>query len=438
MASQGTVSYLVTWQAAGTVAIFAIISPFLSRLLSPFVLLLLSPIFALFILAAFVAASVLIPHALDNRRLPLRQPPWSRHGLGHAGQPLAFSTPAAWQAVLTRSQWSYSSPQSLPPLIPDSPMVSASLNEILVFLVRDFVLAWYSNISPSPSFPSSVSTTIHFSMKSVLTRLDKIDVPSLIVKRILPKINTHIDHFRESEQALRGVRLERRLTASEELDLLLASRYAARLGNGNGAGGRLHPAVHNLASLMTRPTEEVYLRSLVERVLPLVLPPNESGSASVRVAAREIATCIVLMPLMEMLGDPDFWNRLIDQFVSHLLVPSSSPVDFDALPPQAGAAIQQQRLIHKVRNLLDSQSPSSGLTSRQPSMSGSAPRALLGPGGSSEHISYRTGTRQFESFLRSIARCDSLLDARRLRNDIISEIRRTRGLVGGWPAFEES
>lgn len=149
---------------------------------------------------------------------------------------------------------------------------------------------------------------MRYSVKSIIARMDKIDLPSLVAKRILPKVNAHIDHFRESEQALRGVRLERRLTASQELDLLLASRYAAR-------NGRLHPAVDNLATLVTKPTEEVYLRSLVERALPLVLPPDECGSKAVRVMAREIVTVVVLVPLMEMFGDPDFWNRTIDQFV---------------------------------------------------------------------------------------------------------------------------
>ena len=49
---------------------------------------------------------------------------------------------------------------------------------------------------------------------------------------------------------------------------------------------------------------------------------------------------------------------------------------------------------------------------------------------STEIISFSTDIRQFESFLRSINRCGSLLDAHRLNNDIIGEIRRTRSLLG--------
>ena len=48
----------------------------------------------------------------------------------------------------------------------------------------------------------------------------------------------------------------------------------------------------------------------------------------------------------------------------------------------------------------------------------------------SEDINLRTDPRRFESFLRSISRCDSLLDARRLKNDIVGEVRRTRALLG--------
>ena len=47
-----------------------------------------------------------------------------------------------------------------------------------------------------------------------------------------------------------------------------------------------------------------------------------------------------------------------------------------------------------------------------------------------ETITVRTDARHFESFLRSISRTASLLDARRLKNDIVGEIRRTRVLLG--------
>jgi sorting nexin-25 len=305
-------SYFLTWQAVVLVAALATAGPSFLRILSVPVLVILSPLFVTLLLLACITANIAVSHAFDRNKLRFG----SRKRLGHAAQPFSFSTPAAWQAVLTRSQWSYASPHSAPPLIPDSPSVSSSLNDIFVLIVRDFVLSWYKDISPSPSFPGSVSNTLRHACKAIILRLERVDLPALIVKRVLPIINAHIDNFCESEKALRGVGLERRLTQSDELDLVLASRYATR------GGKRLHPAVDNLSTMLTRPTEEVYLRSLVEKALPLVLPSEDSGSGVVHIAAREIVTVAVLVPLMEMFGDPDFWNRTIDLFVrvygSHL------------------------------------------------------------------------------------------------------------------------
>jgi len=73
-----------------------------------------------------------------------------------------------------------------------------------------------------------------------------------------------------------------------------------------------------------------------------------------------------------------------------------------------------------VRNVLEAQLPQAipGLK---------APR---GAGSVAETITLRTDQRQFDSFLRSIDHMSSLLDARRLKSDITSEVRRTRALLG--------
>ncbi|KAI0778795.1 PXA domain-containing protein [Trametes elegans] len=360
--------------------------PVFKRILSsPITLALLLPLLVLLTVVGFFALNVALGYALDAIR------PSPRNVLTTAARPLAFSTPAAWQAVLTRSQWTHKAPQSLPPLCADAPVVSAAINDILILIVRDFVLVWYKEISSSPSFPTAVSSTLHSAMERLLQRSTNLDLSALVVKRILPKVTSHIEQFRQSEVALRGAGLERKLTQSEELDLLLASRYAAR------GGGKLHQAVDNLSSTFTKQSEENHLRELVEKALPHILPEKEAGSRAVKIVVREIVACSVLYPIMEMLADPDFWNRMIDQV--------------------AGAAIRQQRLISKVRNILEAQIP--------------RPHAQLAdaPGSTTETITIRTDPRQFESFLRSISRCSSLLDARRLRNDIMGEIRRTRTLL---------
>lgn len=367
------------------VGLFAISLPVIARVASsPVVLVVLAPIFIVLVAISCLLASISLGHTLDSKEVNRASP------LLHAARPLAFSTPAAWQAVLIRSQWSHRLSQSPSPLLPNMPTVSTSLNEVITFVVRDFVLSWYDDISSSPAFPTAVSTTLHSSVDQLLQRVCAVDFPSLIVKRILPKVTTHIEQFRLSEVVLRGAGLERRLTQSEELDMLLASKYASK-------DARLHPAVDNLSSTFTKQNEEQHLRRIVDRIFPQILPEQDAQSNVLRIIVREIVACTVLYPLMDMIADPDFWNCTIDQV--------------------AGAAIHQQKLVSKVRNVLEAQS------SRRHR---STPSKLTSGG---DTITVRTDNRKFQSFLRSINRCSSLLDARRLKNDIMVEIRRTRLLL---------
>ena len=267
-------------------------------------LILISPLLAILVAVGFLLSNIVFGYVLDSTR------PQSANPLPKAARPLAFSTPAAWQAVMIRSQWLHKSPQSLAPLVPESPIISAALNDILILIVRDFVLTWYKDISSSPSFPTAVSSTAHSSIQKLLSRATNLDISALFVKRILPKVTSHIEQFRQSEVALRGAGLERRLTQSEELDLLLASRYAGR------GGVKLHPAIDNLSSTFTKQSEEAHLRSLVDKALPFVLPEKDARSKTLRIVVREIVACTVLYPVMDMLADPDFWNKAIDQIVS--------------------------------------------------------------------------------------------------------------------------
>lgn len=295
----------LSWHVTLLVTCLGLLVPVISRLLaSPIVLVLLLPFFVVFLVLAFVALNLICGYLLDLTRPPIH------NALPTAARPLAFSTPAAWQAALTRSQWSHKSPQSLPPLVPESAVISAAVNDILILIVRDFVLTWYKELSSSPSFPTAVSGTIHASLQRLLVRMYTMDVPAIIVNRIVPKVTAHIEQFRQSEIALRGAGLERRLTQSEELDLLLANRYASR------GTGKLHSAVDNLSTSFTKQTEEAHLRSLVDRALPFILPEKEARSPALKNVVREIVACTVLYPIMDMLSDPDFWNRSIDQVVS--------------------------------------------------------------------------------------------------------------------------
>jgi len=135
--------------------------------------------------------------------------------------------------------------------------------------------------------------------------------------------------FTNAERAVRGSRV---LTESEEVDKIVAARYGALRPAG------LHPATALSFSDPTLPQQE-WLRALMERVLPLVMPEKEAKSRAVLVLVREIISCAVLYPIMNLLADPDVWNQLID----HIVFPSVKGIESDNRLPQRSKTVEKSR-----------------------------------------------------------------------------------------------
>ncbi|GAA5932311.1 Mdm1p [Sporobolomyces koalae] len=318
-------------------------------------------------------------------------------GVGRAHQGpvrLHFTSPAAWAMTQTKASWEQS---NRPNLVPDAPpALAAAVEELLALVTRTFVLKWYSQMSDSPSFPNAVEQTIADSLVSVSTRVAQVDWSDVLVGRILPLLTAHLDSFRAAAQALGRHDLEPELASrdDEQFDLFLASRYASELKSGT-----LHPAV-DTASPNSRPAEEAWLRHLFGQVLPLVLPEREMDSPAVAIMVREIVACAVMLPIFDMLGDPDFWNRIIDD--------------------KAGNAIRDQKMVNQFRQALDQQAPAAvGSRGTQ-----DEPRKT-------EAISVKTGQRQFDSWLRGISKTRDLADLKRLRSDVTAQTRKAKILIDG-------
>lgn len=246
-------------------------------------------------------------------------------------KPLLFTSPAAWSVILTRSSWENTPPSSSSTSTP----LSEALDSLFSLILRDFVQTWYSRISSSPTFPQILENTIRYSMLELAKRIERTssdEWSELIVGKIVPILTRHLQGFSEAESTLRSggtagiggvhstgsnsnktrssAKATSHLTQSAELDLFLSSTYAQSLPS-----GKLHAAVDS-PSPLTQALEESYLTSLIDKILPLVMKESEVGSGAVRILTRELVGRKVLTGVVDMLGDPDFWNKMIDEKVS--------------------------------------------------------------------------------------------------------------------------
>lgn len=265
------------------------------------------------------------------------------------------------------------------PLYPKSTSISQAIDELLNWLLRDLVSSWYSKISRSPSFVNELDRATRAAFVNIRNRVLGVDIVEVAVARIIPLITTHLKDFYEAERVVRGKHLNRNVTESEELDLAIAGRYRE---------GKLHPAA-SMAYSDLKITQQEYLRRIIVRVLPEVVPEKVLNSRSVSVLIREIIACAIFAPLMQILSDPDTWNQLMEAYGRTML--------------------QDRKTVRKLRAALDEHaSPGPKSTN-----STAFPKLTL-----------NDDERKFERFIRAIRQINSLSEARRFRNEIASQLTR--------------
>lgn len=233
---------------------------------------------------------------------------WSKevqHGAEASYGPrhVAFLAPGQWKAE--REALTKRSMYMMEPLYPASFSISDSLDVLVGLVLRDFVKTWYGNISKSPTFVNEVDRTVRAALGEIRDRILAVDMVETVVSRIIPLVTDHLRASYEAERVVRGRKLSRNVTESEELDLAIAAKYKE---------GRLHPAA-SLAYSNTTSIQQQHLRSVVARLLPQIMPGNMTTSPAVNVLIKEIVACAVLAPVMHMFADPDTWNQLMEGYV---------------------------------------------------------------------------------------------------------------------------
>ena len=312
---------------------------------------------------------------------------------------LAFVAPQAWKE---ETKWlSDRAVYKKAPLYPPSFVISDSLDGLLDWLLRDFITVWYSNITTSPKFVNEVDRAIRTALISISDKIFGVDIVEIAVLRIVPIVTRHLKEFYDAERAIRGKHLNRNVTESEDLDLAIAGKYR---------DGKLHSAA-SLAYSDTKLVQQDYLRKIVVRLLPEVLPESMIGSRAVSVLIKEIVSCAVLAPLMQMLSDPDTWNQLMEAYV----ISTRNPSDAIANLSQGRTMLQDRRTVRKLRAALDQHA---------------SPAPKLPKPHSFPRLSPNDDERRFERFIRAIRQCNNLPEARRFRSEVASQLKRESMVEG--------
>ena len=333
------------------------------------------------VLAAVLGYLSLVVHTV--RTNPREEERSSIHDI----KPLPFTQPKAWREeveVLAKLD-----SIATGPLYPQSFLISDSVGSLVELVIENFVNSWYQSITTDLAFINHVNQTLRHVLANVRDRVLQIDSVELVVGKIVPLLTNHLSDFSAAERAVRGIHLNKSLTESEELDLAIAGKYR---------DGKLHPAA-SLAFSDSKLAQQDHLRAMVEMILPLVMPENEMKSNAVSILVREIVACAVLAPIMVMLSEPDTWNQ--------------------SIVAAGNTTLQDRKNVKKLRAALDKHAPPASRWSRASSHLQSGNRTVP-----FIRLSPTDDERTFERFIRYLQRCNNLSDARRMRSEISSQLKR--------------
>ncbi|XP_071813146.1 sorting nexin-14-like isoform X2 [Apostichopus japonicus] len=180
--------------------------------------------------------------------------------------------------------------------------VDKALSKLFEYVLKDFVYElWYKELSSNEEFVTQLRMTIRHIMAVFFKRVCHVDIPSLIIDKLVKAGMSHLDVY---------LRAKRKLTHGQDIQTATIREL----------GPHLHIAARN------RLTELEYLQHLCKLLLPIVLPQKTLNSEGSKVFLREIVACKVFLPAMDVVSDPDVVNLLLYLFFDpEAMVPSTEP-----------------------------------------------------------------------------------------------------------------
>ncbi|XP_033631880.1 sorting nexin-25-like isoform X1 [Asterias rubens] len=159
-----------------------------------------------------------------------------------------------------------------------------AIKEVFDLIMKDFVMSWYTQLGQDTDvFTSALEEDMWEFLENLLKRLKNIDKVRFFTSDIVYKL---CDHFAE----LRDTTVK---DAPNPKPFLL------------------HPC------LISEEAEREFLRETTEVMLVLMLPAGIANSDTARHLLREIITCGVLKPAVDMICDPYFINSMLVSFLEH-------------------------------------------------------------------------------------------------------------------------
>uniref|UniRef100_A0A6P7GFM5 Sorting nexin-25 n=1 Tax=Diabrotica virgifera virgifera TaxID=50390 RepID=A0A6P7GFM5_DIAVI len=161
--------------------------------------------------------------------------------------------------------------------------VDSLLQQLLDFVLRDYILIYIKDYAfETDNLGNNIKDDFWGAINNLHEKLSSVDQAKLIASDIVLKVTTHFEKIREAKALV------------EDSDL--------------------PPVFHLSPHVMSSEKEIEYLRTVSELMIMFLLPRTYSLSPT-KYFLREVLCCKVFKPLIDILTDPDFFNRNIINYI---------------------------------------------------------------------------------------------------------------------------
>lgn len=170
--------------------------------------------------------------------------------------------------------------------------------KMILLIMRDFVLRWYESITTDLEFPEDCQKILEHVALEVNVRLQRVDLDE-VVHELLAAVLPYLEAVNRAGKLeyngveIFDVRHERCLRRFEE-DVTVAHR-----------------------ALRTPNAEMRYYRQLLDTVIQTAVPDEYRNSDLACMFLREVLLHNILEPLLSLVCDPDFLNKVSKSLAKH-------------------------------------------------------------------------------------------------------------------------
>ncbi|KAI5726648.1 hypothetical protein M8J76_006212 [Diaphorina citri] len=183
--------------------------------------------------------------------------------------------------------------------------VDEQLEAILAFLIRDYFHSWYDKLSNDQELSHEVQLSFHKVIVALTNRARELDWLPYLTTELVDDCATHIRLYRQAKH----MKLEKESSSLEDLffDLELKLEKNAQCRD---------------QICMDCKQERYYLQHVAEVILYLVVPSEEFHCLVLRYLLRDILVNTILVPIINLLSDPDYINLTILWLCDDIQIPS--------------------------------------------------------------------------------------------------------------------